>query len=179
MKKYTAALCLLSLFLIGTTGYADSIAPNREYTASSDNRRFYITMVPSEPYEQKGSGQAFEAGKQPAAVVWEVDWFARKVFLANDGSHLVRKGPWASKLDLSDLAVAFYRNGSLLKEYAVVDLLNNPHTIMRTASHYFWLSQDRNKLFGFIEDNTTFTLTTIEEKTYLFDVETGEILQTE
>ena len=176
MKKIVSILILLFIIIIVDNGFADKIAPNREHTVFSQNKQFLITLTPSEPYEDKGSGKAYRVEKKGTVFLWNVDWFARRVFLSNNGTNLVRMGPWASKRDLSDLAVAFYENGRLLKEYRVADLIQDPASVQRTASHYFWQDRDRLTPLGLSSGDREFKVRTIEGVTYTFDVATGEIL---
>jgi hypothetical protein len=106
-----------------------------------------------------------------------------------DGQYLVKMGPWNSGREPNngDLAVAFYKNGKLLKEYSVVDLVKDTSKVEATASHYFWLARYlRNKKPEKGPENdlrldaqNVFHLKAIDGIMYQFDATTGEIKNTE
>ena len=176
IKSICFIIFILSFVLI-TTSWADKIAPNKEYKEYSENKEYFIEMIPSESYEDIGQGKVCEVRKDENKLLWEVDWYARKVLLLNDGKRLIRLGPWASKKDLSDLAIAFYNKGKLIKEYKVSDLLEDENSIKKTASHYFWRSKIQSMPFGFVNKERKFVLTTIENETIIFNTKTGEIIE--
>lgn len=71
--------------------------------------------------------------------LWTVDWYSFDAYIASDGQHLVRFGPWARLSDEGrTLAVAFYRDGKELGTYDVRDLVKNFRDMPPTFSHYFW-----------------------------------------
>jgi hypothetical protein len=100
------------------------------------------------------------------------DWYSHDVFLANDGDFLVRLGPWnsGSQPRKEDLAVAFYKEGRLLKSYSTAELMEDPKRVSRSVSHYEWRSSDAPYL-GMGE----FWITTIEGRLFVFDLATGKI----
>lgn len=135
-------------------------------------------------------GEKYVWDKLPEGTVYKMDergnllewwktegWYTFNAYLSDDGRFLVRMGPWASDEEhLSDLALAFYDKGKLLKEYRVSELLRNPGSIQLTSGHYFWQPASQTKpdrLRG-----RKFYLTTIEKTTYTFALETGDIVAT-
>lgn len=161
---------------------ADSPAMPMEKVFTSPNQRYFFTMIP------QNSGYS---GEHPDAIgkayrlkadgdfilLWKVsDWYAHQVYLSNDGLHLVRLGNWASGCELSDkqLAVAFYKQGQLLKMYSTKDLIKQKKSIRCSVSHYQWRAEtDEPQWLGYDND---FYLTTIEGVEYRFSLSTGEIL---
>src|SRR5262245_31848410 len=75
----------------------------------------------------KGLGFAYKATVgQADELVWQTNgWYADDAFLSDDGAYLVRLGNWPSgdKPKASDLAIAFYKSGALLKSYSTADLI--------------------------------------------------------
>lgn len=106
-------------------------------------------------------------------------WYAYEVFLSPDGRYLVRLGDWhRGRAPAKDhLAVAFYREGKLIKQYMVLDLLKDPAKVRSSVSHYFWRPDEggdgpRPELADW---DLSFTLQTVEAWEYVFDLKTGAI----
>lgn len=158
--------------------FADKEAPNKNYAVKSPNGKYEIQMLPSEAYGFSGEGTAFHIVNNTKEIIWKIDWFSKRVFLSDDGKHLIRFGPWASDIvNFSDLAIAFYEDGKLLKEYKVNELVKNPGTLQYSVSHYKWRYEDPSLRFGFSEDNKTYTIITKDNLAYVFDVKTGLIVE--
>lgn len=51
---------------------------------------------------------------------------------------VVRMGPWADggRANRTDLALAFYLNGKLVKQYSTLDIAGKPDDVGRSVSHY-------------------------------------------
>ena len=91
-------------------------------------------------------------------------------------------GPWnrGHEPKKGDLAVAFYKNGKLLKEYSVIDLVEDKNKVIATVSHYFWLDRELgSEAERKLDWNNVFYLKTIDGIIYQFDATTGEIKKTE
>lgn len=123
--------------------------------------------------------------------IWRVEgWYAFTGHLTNDGRYFVRMGPWASDQEgHSDLAVAFYDNGKLLKEYLVKDLIKDVTKLEYSVSHYQWQPEKQSKPTGFEDPyagallpsgpgSSLFHLVMIDHTTYDFDFTTGVISAT-
>ncbi len=110
--------------------------------------------------------------------MWRAEgWYAFEGYLSEDGRYFVGFGPWASDLtDRSDLAVAFYNQGKLLREYQVKELIKKPELLEESVSHYEWRPQRQTKPNGF--DEEIFHLVLIDKTTLNFDFKTGEIVST-
>lgn len=177
LSAYTAAcLTLAALILAAGHARADKVAPNRSYETTSPQGKVRVYMEPAVPYGEQGRGRA--ADGRTGKLLWTVDWYARRVVALDDGSTLIRPGPWAQDhRNLSDLALAFYRRGRLVKKYAVRDLLEDPTRIMRTASHYFWRSRDDRG--GLSADQRRYVVNLIDGSRYTFDTASGEVISRE
>lgn len=103
-------------------------------------------------------------------------WYSFQVFISNDGRSAVQMGPWnrGHQLDASHLALAFHRDGKLIRRYSTADLVRSPERLHFSKSHYQWLAETPAK-FGW---SNQFELTTCDDLTYSFDVTTGEIKST-
>lgn len=184
-KSYKFILSML--FFIAGVVYADSPASPSTYKVISSNEKYVFVMIAPLTLEQEvkhwieskqketfeirsmypKSGMYINDGsKEP---LWTVDWFSDDVEIANDGLYLVRPGPWARVLE--DDAITFYKNGQLIKNYKINQLISKKRKLEYTVSHFFWEKQslfDREKMKYYIE--------TLDGKHFIFDIKTGEIL---
>jgi archaellum component FlaF (FlaF/FlaG flagellin family) len=88
-------------------------------------------------------------------------------------------GRWPRGRELADehLAVAFYNGGQLIKKYSTLDLVKDGSAIKRTTSHYFWLAgTPQLELAPEFGSEDIFTLITLDNIQYTFDITTGEII---
>jgi len=179
MKRILAIALLMGVtFCFAKMLFADTPAPNEAYDKSSPNGQYRIVMTPQNGWGGYGAGEGVaykvEPGRAPAEL-WKVDFFSSDVTLADDGRHLVAFGPWAS--EMTDLAVAFYQDGKELKRYTVGDLIKDESRLFRTVSHFMWRAYEK-KPSGLSEDGNTFALPLIDGTTVVFDIATGQILET-
>ena len=108
--------------------------------------------------------------------VWRAEgWYTFEEYLSEDGRYFVRFGPWASDQENhTDLAVAFYDRGKLIKEYQVKELIRKHELLENSVSHYMWRPVIQTEPNGFYD--VSFHLTMIDKTTYRFDYKTGEII---
>lgn len=166
---------------------ADQVSRPSAWVAISSLGDHLFKMVPA---QGRFVGDKYVITEEAFGVAYEVDrkgdfverwrtkgWFAQRGWLSEDGRYFVRKGPWASDYESrTDLAVAFYDRGRLLKEYKVKDLIKNPESLVQSASHYFWSPHVQTVPDGLA--STSFHLVMADKTTYRFNVATGEILET-
>lgn len=168
---------LLLLLGLAVPVRADSPVPPSPYVKAAGAYRF-VMLAPGDPPPQTAGGQPYPASglyrdDGSLAPLWTVDWYALPdaVFLLADGHHCARLGPWPVQDQFDELAVGFYRDGSLLASYRVRDLVGDPAALPRSVSHYQWLqSQSFDPAAGVL------TLSTLEGQTYRFDLRTGQVV---
>ena len=177
---------ILNLGLLSSVCIADSVAPRRPVFTSSDNGLYLFKMVPKDRSQKKrffskavnNHGIAYRVETNGnLKELWRVKgWFAWKVFLSNDGEHLVRMGPWCfgNEPKKEDLAVAFYKKDTLLKKYSTADLVENKSAVFTTVSHYSWLAMTEYAVT--LTPNNVFSIRTIDNIQYEFDITTGKII---
>ncbi len=123
-------------------------------------------------------------------LLWRTKgWYSSEVYLSHDGLSLVAMGLWngGSEPRKEDLAVAFYTEGKLIKQYSTADLVKDKSKVMKSLSHYSWLARDVELLKRDNErdpeaelrvfPNNTFRLKTCDGLVYFFDMATGEMLE--
>ncbi len=96
-------------------------------------------------------------------------------------------GPWARKSD--DLAVAFYADGKLQREYKINQLVSDPLSLPHSVSHFEWR---KNVSFDDVKKHLSVTIladskteyvnnrpreTRIAGETFVFDITTGQMIK--
>lgn len=178
------ALLFAALMALALPVAADSPAmPTPCVTANGD---MYFTMLPSQSgtgslYDGSwnGSGVAYHLrGDGTSVELWRTEgWYAFATHLSHDGHYLVREGDWAFGIepDTSNLAVAFYRDGKLLKRYSTAELISDKNSVDRSFSHYIWRSYEGG--YPYLDYDNRFYLRTIEDVFFVFDTTTGELIE--
>lgn len=178
-------VALAALTTMPMKGLADSPAAPRPWVGTSERGDFFFKMVPP---KWKKDGDRYVVEREPFGVtykisedgefkeVWRTEgWYSFEGYLSEDGRYFVRFGPWASDQENhTDLAIAFYDRGKLLKEYQVKDLIRKPDFLEDSVSHYMWRPETQSEPNGFY--GGTFHLVMIDKTSYSFDYETGEII---
>jgi hypothetical protein len=204
MKPITF-LCAVGIsILLLRPSLADKEPRPISFVVTSEFGQSFFKMIPPKGKWQENK---YVTTKEAVGVAYSIDedgnfielwrtsgWYSSELYLSLDGQYLVRMGPWneGHEPNNSDLAVAFYKNGNLLKEYSVIDLVKDKSKIQPTRSHYFWLArmdyrnlpdmerkkweENRLRLDG---SNNVFHLKTIDGIMYQFDATTGEIKKTD
>lgn len=113
--------------------------------------------------------------------IYRIEGWYGQVAISADGRSLIRLPPWSRGRapQTSDVAVAFYLDGKLLKQYSPLDLLKDPGKVIVTSSHYNWQGPTPSKYprpeNAYQDHDKTFRVYTIDGLKYVFDVMTGEI----
>lgn len=158
------------------------------WVTASANGRFLFKMVAVKVSVKTGKvienfkpyGVAYEINSEgDFEEIWRVEgWHASEGYLADDGQHFARIGTWpVDQQGHTDLLIAFYDRGKLLKEYRVGDLIKKPELLENSVSHYQWRPEIQTKPNGLVGDKA-FHLVLIDKTTYHFDITTGNILET-
>jgi hypothetical protein len=189
LRVHFIALAAAVLGCLPIESFADSPAPPSSYVVETEGGQFVFVMLApmtldeemsfwNEEYgskirdvRQKYSASGLYSKGDDTTPIWTVDWYAPSVLPFSDGIHVVREGPWARSR--GDEAVSFFANGKLLKSYSISDLKISRWAMQRTVSHFFWrdgTSIDDSKL--------TYEIEPRKGKTIVFDVTTGEMVNT-
>ncbi len=183
------ALLLLATILAVSRLSADSPAPPYAYVKSAPRGMTYFRMIPKSS-EDRSDGRGIAYRVTDSGVdeeLWRTEgWYSFEVYLSPDGKFLVAMGPWSigREPDKDDLAVSFYADGKLIRQYSTADLVKNKSKVVQTVSHYFWLARDTRRFQDEVVDSeselqllwdNTFRLKTCDGILYLFDITTGAI----
>ena len=99
---------------------------------------------------------------------------AMTVLVSDDGINLIAVDDWSQRDASDDLEVlSFYRQGKVIKQYTLKQLLTNADNIESSVSHFSWFFKSRNLV---IKDSQI-SLTTFDLVNYTFDITNGEILK--
>ena len=179
-RKYGAVLALLILcFGLGSLSVANAQTASRDYFLVTGNGRYIFVMLSSEQNSPASSTLRVDRTRYThsglytyggeAHLLWTVDWYSAQVYISSDGEHLIRMGPWPKEGAFSELAVAFYDKGQLMREYSVSNLVADPSSLPVSAGHYGWL-----KASTFLDVQGALEIETLNDEQYDFDITTGE-----
>ncbi len=179
----TVALCGFA-----SAARADSPAPPFSYTKPSPGGRFIFVMIPQGTLDDEMRHWNEETKAKIRAIrqtytqsglyrndgsstpLWTVDWYAYDADVASDGIHLVRCGPWASRLD--EEAFSFFASGKLVRTYAISELIDSESDLPHTASHFGWCERRR------LDDAALrYAVSTTDGNSFVFDITNGVIVQ--
>ncbi len=116
-------------------------------------------------------------------------WYSFRVLVSHDGTYLVRlrSSNTGNRPQEDHLAVAFYKNGELLKSYSTARLVKDHQRVLRSVSSYGWQADihayglpvaQQLALRPRLSWDNILTLHTSDGWTYEFDATTGEIQST-
>ena len=152
---------------------ADSEAMPEDFQVELPDGKHVMVMLPTYKYARKDEAlrktypqSGLYSKDKPRQPLWTIDWYAFTVYVSSDLQHLVRMGPWARSP--KNLAVSFYKNGKLLREYRIDQLVADPLSLPHSVSHFRW-----KKKVSFDSEKNRFTIETLAGKTYVFDATTG------
>jgi hypothetical protein len=189
MKIYKLLLTiLLSLFGLQGVVIADSEIAPYPWVTTSKNEQVLFKMVPQKWHwaendkkmvvDQEAFGVAYSIDENgDFQELWRTEgWYSFGGLISDDGRYFVRAGPWASDQEkFTDLAIAFYDQGKLLKEYQVHELIKDTNCLEHSISHYQWTAFVQSKPNGF-DSHPYYQLVMIDKTSYRFNYETGEIV---
>jgi hypothetical protein len=176
--------CLFALLpvVVCAEAYCDTADAPYPWILTADKGHVFFAIYPSPAHSKndddaKGICYRLEPDGS-VKELWRISgWYMFGGYLSRSGDYLVRLGPWAEDLTHhSDLAVAIYKNGKLVKEYRVNELIKDLDALEYSASHYSWLPGRQSEPNQFIDNQ--FKLTLIDKTIYFFDLDTGEIIDT-
>ncbi|MBL8514415.1 MAG: hypothetical protein JNJ55_10525 [Betaproteobacteria bacterium] len=189
MRAVSTCLLIAALFAVHApiTAHADQERAPRQRVFASTEGHVAFAMLPP-PYDEKtglykpgGRGIAYALQKDGSfKVLYRTEgWYATEVFLSPDGKYLVRLGPWSrGRAPAKDhLAIAFYRDGKLLKQYSTLEMLKDPTKARASVSHYFWRPDEAGDgpKPELADWDLSFSLQTVDGWEYVFDLKTGGI----
>jgi hypothetical protein len=165
---------------------ADQEGPRDIYVVG--NRSWYAKAVPDGDRFNRDSGQTliFLARKDGDDLIHTFDWYASRLYITGHGGgwSVVRVGHWPRGRTIkdNDLAIAFYRDGELLKQYSTAELADPTMNPEFSASHYrvikefvgfVYIYEENEKGTVYSKPDYGFELVLVDGRTVVFDPKTG------
>jgi hypothetical protein len=180
MRKTHLFEALFAAFLLAQPAIADEEAANRVHVKSSANGRYYAKSIPDADRGSKGKTLVYAVTKDKDKLIATYKWYAQEFFLLDAGPTIVQMGPWARGHEASkdDLAIAFYKDGKLLRSYSTLDIAGTKDNVSSSVSHYTVFESIQGYRW-IISNNFAFDTRTNDGRAVSFDVHTGERLTKE
>ncbi len=179
-------LCIAALLLLPLAASADDEASNTPRVFAGRYGNCYAKAVPAEPYGQKGTTKVFMVESGADRLVHTYNWYAQQVFLecnvATPGKPVAvavaRLGPWhrGRRASASDLAIAFYHGGKLVKKYATLDIAGSLDNVSTSVSHFQVFEHTDGYLWR-SGNEYAFHARTTDGRRLAFDAASGERVQ--
>ena len=159
------------------TAYADDPAPYVSFKIEFEegNKIFYMTLADEETEEQLKTGLYYKTGENIYLFEKDYCFYENSMVFSNDGLCFAYF-PWASSKsrliikDRSGTAIMFFKEGALLKEYAVKEVLKIAWAGSYSVSHVSWEKTDKRK---FNPETNILSVTAKDSFKYIFDITTG------
>ena len=164
---------------------ADQEASNAPHIAASEHGRCYVKSIPDELYAQKGRSHVYRVEHDEDVLLHSFDWFSHQIYVACNvsppegpvGISVVRFGRWSRgrKAKASHLALAFYFDGKLVRDYSTLDLAGSPSNVQPSVSHYVVVESVDG--YEWVTGNEhVFVVRTIDGRRLAFDPATGALV---
>lgn len=187
MRKSANMILFFLVLLTPILACADTLALPCSYSSPSANGQFLFVMIAPIEVENDGLDLRVEdrqeaqriratysaSGQYPnngsTTPLWTVDWYSHSVFVASDGMHLVRLGPWAR--NLNDEAFTFFAHGKEIRTYKIGELVDTVALLPQSVSHFQWEGN-----IQLDDEQRALSVETLSGEKYVFDYTTGEIV---
>ena len=203
MQNHSRVLLIaLAVSVFASSAVADNEASNVAHVVAGPYGRCYAKSVPDHVYDpedeprQQGRTMIYRVGNSKDVVVQRLDWFSQRLFVKcgpADGIVVVRLGPLhrGHEPRADHLAIAFYKEGKLLKRFSTLDIVSGEKTqnsspaiyenVSASVSHYtvfdgvpemVKITTARGSVF---EDNWVIRAKTVDGRELTFDMATGNL----
>lgn len=134
-------ITLVFLIFFNSICFADApLAPAKAYTTCSTSKEYCIDFNFTPP---KGSGVAYKLENHKKKEIWKIDNWMRIAYISNDGEYLVSCATnlvssstlWSA---MDSKIVHIYKNGQLINQIKIKDIIKNKKMLVQTTSHYAW-----------------------------------------
>lgn len=162
MKHLIALLIFGSLIALLKADESLSL-PDRHVTKSNSGR-MQVTADPKNGTQCKDT--------QNSKVLWSVPQWFRRLFISDDGLYMVTEYEGLNLIpqsyDDKMTMVTFWKNGKILREVTLDELIPNKKILRKTVSHYAWGS-----IVGFSQDGTL-EIKLVNNQRLFYDPKTGK-----
>lgn len=179
-------MALILIFNVSVS--ADNIAEPTPYQIEFENGNKIFYMYPTGVADDESCLKSgLYHNTDPLENIYLINMYAHmskyfyqsNLIFSNDGIYFANM-PWtSSQLDQSTekyvgVALEFYANGRLVKQYDVSQLVEDSSTLKFSVSHVFWENYEKRE---FDEENNILSVTTSDNIIYKFDIASGDIIE--
>lgn len=189
---HIVALCV-GLVLFMPDSLADQESSNVAHVAAGPYGRCYAKSTPRHVRDperaprQQGRTEIYRVNDPQDVLVTVYDWFSQRLFVKcgpGDNIAVVRVGPWhrGHVASPEHLALAFYKNGKLLKRYSTLEIAGREpdRNVAMSVSHYSVFRSEPEMVAETTQSGLVFTeewtvrATTVDGRELVFDMNTGK-----
>jgi hypothetical protein len=175
MRKLVCTLLVTIVFLSCTLPVAadEWMAPGEFEIISEDGEKIFRFDSDSADETSNYSTAAVYLNTEPSKLVYSVEnlrsWTYKDNFFFSEDFQSFAHMPSPD----FEIAIEFYVEGHLVKTYDIKDLVRNHSKISYSTSSAWWKNSD----VKVSQDQDRLTVTTVDGLTYVFDINTGEIIE--
>jgi hypothetical protein len=188
VNKLPFLVIAIGIFVLSQNVWCDTVLPPCTYQRFSEDKKLvFVMLAPNDKRGVECLGRK-EAERKEAQEIennfkdsglysvddtstprWKIDWYSNEVFVSDDGQHVIRTGPLPTSP--TEEAFSLVENGEIKKTYTITDVISWPRFLPHSASHFEWKKE-------IMVDNMggTFTVTTLEGKSFVFNLKTGQLV---
>ena len=177
-KRISAiAVFLVAIMMFGSvTVFADDFVIDPFRIVSEDGSRVFIYTPYPHFHQERDSilpATGLYYNTEPLELIYlleDIGWaFESDFVFSSDFRYLAFFGRMSF-----DVALEFYEDGILIKRYMIDDLVKNMNEVSISTSRAWW-EERAGRSFDIV--NNTLIITTYDNLTYVFDITTGEIIE--
>jgi hypothetical protein len=183
--RTSVMIMLAGLAGLAQSALADEERANRPHVVADVHGQCYAKSVPDKSSGQEGSTGILAVEEAGDRLVHTLPWYSSQIHIQCQvvpgyaAISVVRMGPWAQgyQARAQDLALAFYHDGRLVRQYSTLEIAGRADNVSRSSSHYTvirrqgWSQQPAGSL-------PSFEVETEDKRRLTFDPATGNILAT-
>ena len=169
-KLLFLSLIFVGLFKINVN--ADSFMPPEYYEVQSEDGQHVFKFIPK-ANDAFSVEAGVDEGDQLIYSLPDIEPIGTpkyNLFFSKDMKHAA----WLPIAN-QEVAINFYTNGNRTKQIRIDELVDNMDKVSMSVSMAFWRAEDEP--LSFDSDGNRLSVKTVENKTYVFDITNGEIVE--
>jgi len=179
MKRlFIGFVLVVSLFVLVQPVNADDFPPPIPFEVFSECGYYVFRFEPTDDFFEPGSMALFNVTTDE--LIYTVEWFdfpGHPHLIYENSFHFSDDLRYFNFIPVSQsVGILFYANGQMVNSHNIDDLVEDHSLIRYSVTMADWRSR---KPIAIDYQNNTLTLETIDNITYIFDLRTGEILDSE
>jgi hypothetical protein len=134
---------VMAMLAVSAPLCADEELDNQPIVAAGWRGECYAKSVPADGIDDAGTTTLYRVESGADVAIETYPWYARNIHVWCPGwpwekATVVRVATWPRGILATDeeLAVAFYRDGKLLRRYSTLDIAGKPEAVLASISHH-------------------------------------------